>query len=82
MINRYLEVFGVDEFTLSEADKKSILEEKISLQTVLDNLIDIAYESGLIEDDGITQRDLFDTKLMGIMTARPSEVIKVFREHY
>ena len=26
MINRYLEVFGVDEFTLSEADKKSILE--------------------------------------------------------
>ena len=82
MINRYLEVFGVDEFALSEADKKSILEEKISLQTVLDNLIDIAYESGLIEDDGITQRDLFDTKLMGIMTARPAEVIRVFKEHY
>ena len=82
IINRYLEVFGTDEFVLSKDDKKRALEEGIDLQTVLDNLIDIAYESGLIEDDGITQRDLFDTKLMGIMTARTAEVIRVFKEHY
>ena len=82
IINRYLEVFGAEEFVLSEDDRKRVLEEEIDLQTVLDKLIDIAYERGILEVDGITQRDLYDTKLMGIMTARPSEVIKVFREHY
>ncbi len=82
IINRYLEVFGADEFVLSEDDRKRVLEEEIDLQTVLDKLIDIAYERGILEVDGITQRDLYDTKLMGIMTARPAEVIRVFREYY
>ena len=82
IINRYLEVFGAEEFVLSEDDRKRVLEEEIDLQTVLDKLIDIAYERGILEVDGITQRDLYDTKLMGIMTARPAEVIRVFREYY
>ncbi len=35
-----------------------------------------------IIDDGIVSKDLFDTKLMGILTPRPSEVINKFKEAY
>ena len=50
------------------------------LPKILDELCDYAVETGLIPDDSVTYRDLFDTKLMGILTARPSEVTARFRE--
>ncbi len=53
-----------------------------SLTGILDGLCDDAIERGIIEDCGITGRDLFDTRLMGILTPRPSEVIRTFRERY
>lgn len=52
-----------------------------SLSAVLDSLCDDAVEMGLI-DDGSVSRDLFDTKIMGILTPRPSEVIKKFKGLY
>ena len=82
IINRYLEIFGVDEFILREEEKDEIGKAEIPLSSVLENLTDIACEKGMLEADGITQRDLFDTKLMGVMTARPSEVIREFHKHY
>lgn len=80
-INRFLEIFGQAAF---EADWKTCenLNEEIRLEEVLKNLTDIAYERGLMENDGITQRDLFDTKLMGVFVARPSEIIAEFKKHY
>lgn len=82
IINKYLEVFMVDEFILSEEEKREIRNSEIVLTVVLDNLTNIAYERGVLEIEGITQRDLFDTKLMGVMVARPTEVIRKFRECY
>ena len=51
------------------------------LKTLLATLCDYAGETGLIEGDSIVARDLFDTKLMGILTPRPSEVIRTFTSH-
>ena len=38
-------------------------------------------EKGLI-DDSITEKDLFDARLMGLLTPRPSEVVRAFRAKY
>ncbi len=79
IINRFLEVFGVDSF---EGYGEMPDASEINLDEVLNSLTDIAFEMGLLENDGITQRDLFDTKLMGVLTPKPSEVIKKFNELY
>ena len=52
------------------------------LEAVLKELDDYAAANGLIEADSVVYRDLFDTKLMGVMTERPSAVIKKFGEEY
>ncbi len=51
------------------------------LADILCAINDYAVEIGLIED-GVTERDLFDTSVMGLFTPRPSEVIKRFYELY
>ena len=53
----------------------------IDLNSVLEEILDFAAQKGLFED-GITARDLFDTKLMGAMLPRPSEVTHEFYECY
>ena len=52
------------------------------LETILKGLCDYAVQAGLIPDDTVTQRDLFDTRLMGILTPRPSQVIAEFNARY
>ena len=52
------------------------------LHEILDDLCAYAYEKGIIESDGVVYRDLFDTKLMGALMARPSEVISRFESLY
>ncbi len=51
------------------------------LHVILEALCDYAAENGLI-DGGVTERDLFDTALMGCFTARPSEIRKKFAALY
>ena len=51
------------------------------LEPILAELIAYAVEHGLI-DDSITEKDLFDSRLMGILTPKPSEVIARFRALY
>ena len=51
------------------------------LEPILAELIAYAVEHGLI-DDSITEKDLFDSRLMGILTPKPSEVISRFRALY
>ena len=52
------------------------------LPEILDRLTDTAYDRYIIKSDDIVTRDLFDTKLMGILTPKPSQVIKEFRTYY
>ncbi len=51
------------------------------LETILKAILDDAAARGLI-DGGITSRDLLDTRLMGLLTPRPSAVIAKFRALY
>ncbi len=53
----------------------------IDLEETLKELLDYSVSKNLIEDS-IVYRDLFDTKLMNCLVARPSQVIKEFQEKY
>lgn len=87
--NRLLELFGLDEL---EEDGKDTSDRDASgihaavkpdeLEAVLGQMCDYAYEKGLIPENTVTYRDLFDTKIMGMLMPRPSEVIRRFRELY
>ncbi len=44
--------------------------------------MDYAHEAGLMPEDDITHRDLFDTKIMSMLMPRPNEVIRKFHELY
>ncbi len=55
--------------------------EKPEIHEILDAICEYAVEHNII-DEGITAHDLFDTKLMGILMPRPSEVTKKFFDYY
>ena len=50
-----------------------------NLDTILAPILDYAYESGFIKENTTTQRDLFEGKLMGILTPRQKQVECTFR---
>ncbi len=52
------------------------------LEEILSGLCDAAVEKGLLTDDTVTYRDLFDTRLMNCLMPRPSEVVAKFRDAY
>ncbi len=52
------------------------------LDSALEELTDLAAANGILDGESVTQRDLFDTKLMGILTPRPSDVIRRFRANF
>ena len=54
------------------------LPELPTLGQLLTAYTDIAAERGVLPDDGITQRDLFAAKLMGLFTPLPSQVCLEF----
>ena len=74
-VNRILEALHRDDYAPSTEEKPRDLEE------ILKGLLDYAVETGLCEDN-ITARDLFDTKLMGLLTPMPREVSGTFWEKY
>ena len=56
-------------------------EARPELEAILAGLLDDAVERGVC-DPGIASRDLLDTRLMGCVTPRPSEVVRTFWERY
>lgn len=66
--NRLLELLCLDEYEEPEQEYVSV-----ELESTLGELLDYACEKGLCENS-VVYRDLFDTKLMGALTPRPSEV--------
>ncbi|MBR1392579.1 MAG: UDP-glucose--hexose-1-phosphate uridylyltransferase [Ruminococcus sp.] len=75
-VNRIIEALGLDEYN-EPAEEYS----NVDLESTLKELLDYACEKGLCENS-VVYRDLFDTKLMGLLTPRPSEVIGSFKEKY
>lgn len=76
-INSVISVLGLDEY--NETGRE---HGEIDIESTLAYILDFAAERGLIDGESIVERDLFDTKLMGVLTPRPSEVISKFFEHY
>ncbi len=77
--NRLLELFCLDGPEESGEKAAMSIDE---LETVLSEMMDYAYEQGIMTENSIVYRDLFDTKIMGMLVPRPSEVIRTFRELY
>lgn len=75
IINSLLSALGLNDFApQGEGCPKE-------LEGLLSDILDDAAERGII-GESVTERDLLDTKLMGILTPRPSQVIERFRELY
>ena len=85
--------YGLDRKLIEPCDKAFIINQLLChqqldsyepaevrpmpLEQILKNLTDDAVNRGIISDD-ITSRDLYDTKLMGILTPPPREVRSTF----
>ena len=75
-VNLLLDLFHLDHFTKEE------MSEELEVATdILEEMLDYACQEGLIENN-ITERDLFDTRIMNCLMPRPSEVIQTFKEYY
>ena len=74
--NRILEILDMDAI-----DSDAVADENADLQAVLGVLLQYAVENGLCEDS-VVFKDLFDTKLMGVLTPAPSVVINKFYSLY
>jgi UDPglucose--hexose-1-phosphate uridylyltransferase len=75
--NQILEILKLDEY-----EEPAMEYSNIELEQVLEAICDYAFEQGIIDDNGVVTRDLFDTKLMSVLVARPSEIINRFQTSY
>lgn len=86
--NKLLELFkldGLEEDEISTSpinsvpfDRKSVESE--DLENILNEMLDYASKNNIFEDSGIVSRDLFDTKIMGLLLPPPSSVRNRFYE--
>ena len=74
-VNALLEALGLDSYTEPETPA----ERPVDLPAVLTALMDDAHVRGVLKEDSVVYRDLFDTKLMGVLTTRPAQVIAKFQ---
>lgn len=75
--NQLLELFEEDEYTEPETDFSNV-----DLEDVLKELLDYAAEKGILKENSVVYRDLFDTKIMNCLVPRPAQVIAKFNELY
>ena len=80
--NRLLELFGIEEYDDVEVTQQINNPADFDLESLLKEMLDYAAEKGLMPDDSIVYRDLFDTKIMGCLVPRPSDVIFTFNKLY
>ena len=76
--NRLLELFAIEDMECEDEVTMTVEE----LPVVLNEMMDYAVEQGIMKEDGIVYRDLFDTKIMSMLVGRPSEVIGEFWDLY
>lgn len=70
----------MDLLEVKEPYEGDIDTKDINIYDILDNLLDYAYEKGILEENTNTHRDLLDTKIMGLLTPRQGEVVRTFEE--
>ncbi len=80
-INMLLDVLKLDEYNPCN-DEDKVIALSSDLEAILQFIDDYAYDRGLIEENSVVYRDLFDTRVMNCFVRRPSEVIRIFNEKY
>ena len=81
-VNTLLELFGLDDYEEPENPQKITNPADFDLEGLLGQMLDYAAEKGILADDSIVYRDLFDTKIMSLLLPRPSEVIRKYQKLY
>ena len=87
-VNRLLEVLGVDDiedetFEKAEAQPAWTQEEaEEKLEGILEDMMTYAYDNGIMKENSIVYKDLFDTKLMGCLVNAPSVIRARFKDLY
>ena len=78
-VNTILDALKLDSYTQPE---RTWDPGDIELAPVLEELLDDAYARGVLTENSVVYRDLFDTELMGRLTPRPAQVIEQFQALY
>ncbi|MBO4546314.1 MAG: UDP-glucose--hexose-1-phosphate uridylyltransferase [Treponema sp.] len=76
--NRLLELLRLDGFEEGFDAQKLPAVKVGDLENILKELLDWAAVGNVFEDTGVASRDLFDTKIMGLLVPPPSDVIDTF----
>ena len=76
-VNTILDVLKLDSYT----DPQENWGE-IELAPVLEELLEDAHARGVLAENSVVYRDLFDTELMGRLTPRPAQVTAQFQALY
>lgn len=87
LFTKYDEIFVrnslLDVLNLDEYEDFEIEDENLNTPTdILNNILDYAFNNGILESNSPIYRDLLDTKIMGVLMPRPSEVIGEFYKRY
>ena len=80
--NMLLELFGIDDYDEPEDIPEITDPAEFDLESLLNQMLDYAAANSILPEDGIVYRDLFDTKIMGVLVPRPSDVIYTFYTIY
>ena len=89
-VNSLLGALGIEDYPgnkaeiircAEEADPAQIADGTL-LEGILEVILDYAAGKDMVDGSSVVMRDLFDTKIMGILTPRPSQVIAKFRKLY
>lgn len=75
--NQILELFEEEEYIEPEENFADV-----DLEDVLQELLDYAAGKGILKENSVVYRDLFDTKIMNCLVPRPAQVIGRFKELY
>lgn len=77
--NRIMSVLGLNDFD----DETEKTNEKLECAApILENILDWAFENGVLETNTTVYRDILDTEIMNCLMPRPSEVIEKYNALY
>ena len=76
-VNTILDVLKIDGYATPGWDW-----DGVELAPVLEELLDDAHARGVLKENSVVYRDLFDTELMGRLTPRPAQVTAKFQALY
>ena len=76
-VGALMDIFGASDYA---PDENAVASRELC--DILSDACAYAYERGILESDSVVFRDLFDTKVMGALMARPSEVNRKFYALY